>query len=165
MLLNGPLRPLLKWPGLSKWRKAMPVALAGALAIGAVAGLAGMASFSPEPAGPDTIKLLAILLLVPALGEELLFRWLLYPRSGLPGRKLLVILSVSLFVLWHPLQVWSGLGPAWSGIFLDPVFLVCVALLGSTVAMLRERTGSIWPPVLFHWMIVAAWKLGFGGPF
>nr|WP_247711238.1 CPBP family glutamic-type intramembrane protease [Qipengyuania vesicularis] len=111
------------------------------------------------------MTILATIFVVPALGEELLFRWALFPRQGVRHRWLLVTLSVALFVLWHPLQAWTGLGPVWSELFLHPAFLACVAILGVTLAALRDASSSLWPPIFFHWAVVAAWKLLFGGPF
>lgn len=50
--------------------------------------------------------------------------------------------------------------PRWSAIFLDPRFLVVVAVL----VRVYRASGSIWPCVLIHWSVVAAWKLLFAGP-
>jgi predicted Abi (CAAX) family protease len=68
-----------------------------------------------------------------------------------------------LFVLWHPPQ---GLifGPHWAAIMLNPWFLACVGALGFASARLYLRTGSIWPSVLLHWLVVVAWKALLGGP-
>ena len=65
------------------------------------------------------------LLLMPALGEELLFRVALLP---------------------HP----SGAPDPW------PFLLQC-ALLGLACVLAYASTGSLWPPVLIHWLAVAAW--------
>ncbi|TMM48418.1 CPBP family intramembrane metalloprotease [Qipengyuania marisflavi] len=115
-------------------------------------------TFSPAELNPSALSTALMLLLVPALAEELLFRWLLFPRTGIRAHKALVGMSVALFVLWHPVQAWSGLGPAWSAIFLKPGFLMAVAVLGVTLAALRLKTNNLWPCILFHWLVVCAWK-------
>ena len=165
MPYGGPLWPLLKWPDAKRWQKSACPAVIGTLAIGLIASLGGIAQYDSEALSLDTLGVLAMLFVIPAFGEELLFRWLLFPRAGLRLRSILMTGSVGLFVLWHPLQAWTGLGPTWSGLFLNPAFLACVAVFGVTLALLRGASGSLWPPVLFHWIVVAAWKLVFGGPF
>lgn len=128
-----------------------------------------------------------IALVVPAFAEEIVFRVLLPPaltlflppfmgevteRSEVDGgeserpRRVLApfsiggagpALALGLFVLWHPLQVWLGL-PLAQSLFLDPVFLLITALLGGACAVSYHRTGSIWPAVLMHWVVVLVWK-------
>jgi len=100
------------------------------------------------------------LLLMPALGEELLFRVALLPHpAGMPDPWRFWAwgaLNVGLFVLYHPLAalLWDRRRPA---IFHDPRFLLQCALLGSACVVAYAATGSLWPPVLIHWLAVAAW--------
>jgi len=68
-----------------------------------------------------------------------------------------------LFVAWHPVQA-LGFGPPWAAMFLEPAFLVAVSVLGILLAKLYLDTGSLWPPVVAHWLVVLIWKLVFGGP-
>ena len=114
----------------------------------------------------DTSGLLAlagVAFFAPALGEELLFRAMLLPREEEGSATLASILSVVLFVLWHPFQALI-FGVEAVPIFIDPWFLCAVAALGIALANIYRRTGSIWPCVLLHWFIVLAWKAFFGGP-
>ena len=109
-----------------------------------------------------SLGLAATLFVMPALGEELLFRGLLIPRDRAgPGW---IALSVLLFVLWHPLQAVT-IGPPWAAAFLDPWFLACVAILGLALARIYSVTRSLWPCIVGHWLIVLGWKAMFGGPF
>ncbi|MFM7640529.1 MAG: type II CAAX prenyl endopeptidase Rce1 family protein, partial [Cyanobium sp.] len=108
----------------------------------------------------------AALLVVPALGEELLFRALLLP-SPLEGVAPLalapwVALSVGLFVAWHGLtmRLRRHALPFSPG---DPRFLTQVAVLGLACALAYVVSGSLWPPVLIHWLAVVVWRLGLGG--
>lgn len=49
-------------------------------------------------------------------------------------------------------------------VFLELRFLLCAGLLGLACALMRYRTGSLWPPVAFHALAVWAWLAFLGGP-
>ncbi|HHG2225342.1 TPA: type II CAAX prenyl endopeptidase Rce1 family protein, partial [Synechococcus sp. WH 5701] len=151
-----------------------PAALGRALAILAVyAALAlplGWRSgfLSPwrlEALGP---ALLAIpgLLLMPALGEELLFRVALLPHplegDSLAGAVAWGALSVGLFVLYHPVAARCWYPPG-RGVFRDGRFLSQCTLLGMACVLAYGATGSLWPPVLLHGLAVTLWLWGLGG--
>ena len=127
-----------------------------------VAHFGGIARLQAPSDAVTVVQLAAILLLMPALGEELLFRGLLIPREG--RKASWMTLSVLLFVLWHPLQAVT-IGPPWAEAFLDPWFLSAVAILGIALARIYAATGSLWPCVFAHWLVVLGWKTLFGGPF
>jgi predicted Abi (CAAX) family protease len=94
---------------------------------------------------------------IPALGEELVFRgWL---RKGAP---LGAIASLLAYILWHPVQTWLHL-PFGRPEFLDPRFLSLIAWLGLACTLSRIRSGSIWPAVIIHWGVVVVWKALYGG--
>ncbi len=100
-----------------------------------------------------------VALLVPALAEELVFRVSLPwcgRALGLPAR-LADLAAIALFVIWHPLQVWLGL-PFAQPVFLDPAFLSIAGGLGLICMISYRRSGSIWPAVLMHWIVVISWK-------
>jgi predicted Abi (CAAX) family protease len=63
---------------------------------------------------------------------------------------------VGLFVVYHPLaaRLWDRRQPA---VFDDPRFLLQCALLGSACVLAYGASGSLWAPVLIHWLAVAAW--------
>jgi len=100
------------------------------------------------------------LLLMPALGEELLFRVALLPHpagAAEPWRFWAWgALNVGLFVLYHPLaaRLWDRRQPQ---VFHDPRFLLQCALLGTACVLAYAASGSLWPPVLIHWLAVTAW--------
>jgi predicted Abi (CAAX) family protease len=48
-------------------------------------------------------------------------------------------------------------------VFLDPVFLVLATLLGFVCTLAYLRSGSIWVPILFHWLTVVVWIMFLGG--
>jgi predicted Abi (CAAX) family protease len=109
---------------------------------------------------------MAGLLLMPALGEELLFRVLLIPTQGegFPWSAQLawMLLSLGLFVLYHPLaaRLWY---PQARALFNDPRFLVQATLLGVACSLAYGLTGSLWTPVLIHWLAVVIWLEPFRG--
>lgn len=128
----------------------------------ATAWAGGLLRPTPPPPTADLLQLAAVLFIAPALLEELLFRGLLIRRDR--HRRWQLLLSTALFVLWHPLQVVT-IGPPWARAFLDPAFLLAVAVLGLANARLYAATGSLWPPVALHWLVVLTWKALLGGPF
>ena len=109
---------------------------------------------------PGFLALAAAAVLVPALGEELVFRGLLQPRrlSG-AWAYLGAVLSLGLFTLWHPIQVWTGWFTG-QAVFLDPGFLIVVAGLGLACTLSIHRSGSLWPAIAMHWIVVVVWKAG-----
>lgn len=106
---------------------------------------------TPDPSG--LLAIAAVAFLVPALAEELIFRVVLGGRTG----QIRAGLAILAFMLWHPVQVWLGL-PMAQPVFVEPGFLVITALLGLTCTLLYRRSGSIWPPILLHWLLVVAGK-------
>ena len=112
---------------------------------------------------PDAfLRVAAIALLIPALGEELVFRGILQPARMSTTKDFAVsALSLAAFVLWHPVQVWLGL-PMAQPVFTEPAFLTLVAVLGALCTALTHRTGSLWPAMALHWVVVVGWKAGTG---
>ncbi len=151
-----------------------PAALGRALAILAIyAALAlplGWRSgfLSPwrlEAFGP-ALRAIPGLLLMPALGEELLFRVALLPHPlegvSLAGAVAWGALSVGLFVLYHPVAARCWYPPG-RGVFRDARFLMQCALLGAACVLVYGATGSIWPPLLLHALAVTLWLWALGG--
>jgi predicted Abi (CAAX) family protease len=112
----------------------------------------------PNPAPRSELLVLSLsAFLIPALGEELVFRgWL---RRGLP---IAAVASLLAYILWHPAQELLNL-PFGRPEFLDPRFLSLIAWLGLACTLSRIRSGSIWPAVIIHWGAVVVWKALYGG--
>ncbi|MEO1001742.1 MAG: CPBP family glutamic-type intramembrane protease [Cyanobacteria bacterium J06638_7] len=112
------------------------------------------------PPLPRLLPRAAGLLLFPSLVEELIFRVALlpHPLEGEPAARLLAwsALSVGMFVLYHPLaaRLWYRQARP---LFDDPRFLVQCTLLGLACALVYVVTGSLWPPLLIHWLAVLVW--------
>ncbi len=92
-----------------------------------------------------------------------MFRGLLSPARGETRRPALAIAAgLTLFIGWHVL-LGLVIAPA-ATVFLEPRFLLCAGLLGLACALMRYRTGSLWPAVAFHGLSVWAWQGFLGGP-
>lgn len=100
----------------------------------------------------------------PALLEEILFRvFFLQPTKNLTQISLLlVIINLLLFVLYHPLNAMTFF-PQGKETFTDSTFLGLAALLGLICLITYWQSGSLWLPVLIHWIIVLTWLICFGG--
>ncbi|MDR7116768.1 type II CAAX prenyl endopeptidase Rce1 family protein [Caulobacter sp. BE254] len=137
--------------------------LVAAVTGGAMAALGfstGLYAVTPtEPGLP--LRLLTVLF-VPALGEEIPFRGLLVPARDEAARpRTAITLSTALYVAWHPLETLTFLPKA--TMFLRPDFLACTAILGLGCALMRWRTGSLWPAVILHGGFVVVWQTWLGG--
>ena len=127
-----------------------------------VASAFGLAHFTPRSA-PEIALIAVHALFVPALGEEFVFRAMLAPsRDEAPNALRPIALSVILFTAWHVVE--TSFLPGSAATFLRVDFLALAALLGLLCAILRWRSGSIWPAVVLHWIVVVAWQGWFGGP-
>lgn len=106
------------------------------------------------------LRAAVFLLLMPSLTEELLFRVLLlpHPLEGTNPFSTVAwgVLSVGLFVAYHPLagRTWYRPGRE---VFEDPRFLVQCSVLGVACVVAYAFTGSLWAPVLIHWLAVTTW--------
>lgn len=132
--------------------------LATMMLIGFVTGL-----YRLQPPEPGLALRVLVVFFVPALGEEIPFRGLLTPGPNDSARpRLEIALSTSLYTLWHVFEAVTFL-PAAAPIFLRPDFLLCCAVLGLGCAVMKRRTGSIWPAVILHWALVVIWQTWLGG--
>ena len=100
----------------------------------------------------------------PSLGEEMVFRGLAIPDRQETTRPCLTLASVTVvFTAWHAVEAMTFL-PKAEPLFLRPDFLACAAMLGLGCGLMRWRTGSLWPAVLLHWLVVLVWQTWLGGP-
>jgi predicted Abi (CAAX) family protease len=102
-------------------------------------------------------------LLAPAFGEEVVFRGLLVPsraESAKPAPQ--IALATSAFIAWHLVEAKLIL-PTAATLFERPDFLACAGLVGLGCAVIRWRTGSVWPAVTLHWLMVTIWQTWLGG--
>jgi predicted Abi (CAAX) family protease len=154
-------RSLLTWPEANGWAQCVFIGALSLLLIGGLAGFGGLLTWQPRLAGWP-LRLVSVMC-VPAFSEELVFRGLLIPDKGELRRPILWIApAILFFVTWHVFEALVLLPGA--ALFLQPVFLLCAGILGTGCALMRYRTGSIWPAVILHGLLVWAWQVFFGGP-
>lgn len=147
-------------------RSLLVLAVYGAVALplGLASGFLTLPWHWPPPG--EAFPRVAGLLLLPALVEELLFRVLLIPHpiEGIPWWPQLAwsAFSLGLFVLYHPVaaRLWY---PRARVLFHDPRFLEQATLLGLACTLAYGCTGSLWPPLLIHWLAVVIWLELFRG--
>lgn len=103
------------------------------------------------------------LLVAPSLVEEFFFRAVLLPhpleRISRKTRFFWISVSLTVYVVMHPINgMISG-----RLVFLDPSFLILATLLGIVCTITYLKSGSIWPPILIHWLTVVVWIMFLGG--
>jgi predicted Abi (CAAX) family protease len=140
----------------------LPIFAVAALLLGIGGGVLKLGFAEPE----WPIFFLISVLVSPALLEELIFRGLLIPRDtarrGQRRTWLVIGWSTALYVLAHPLGALTT-SPGARSFFLDPVFLIIVALLGITCGYSYVISRSLWVPILIHWLTVVIWVIFLGG--
>lgn len=117
---------------------------------------------------PTLAGIAAAAFVAPALIEESVYRVCLLPHPAepvsAPVRWLWGIAGLALFVAAHPLGALRlPPGSARRAAFTDPAFLLLAALLGAACTIAYLRSGSLWPPVALHWILVVVWLIGLGG--
>jgi len=132
--------------------------------IGLTSGL--LRPTSPHLPVADALWASLLMLIHPALVEEVVFRGLLLPRNPrTTSRTLLVAIAaaaLALYVASHPLNAWL-FRPDVLGVFASPAYLVLAALLGLACTVAYFISRSIWPPVAIHWLTVMLWIWFLGG--
>lgn len=112
------------------------------------------------------LRLVARVLVVPALLEEGFWRVLLlpHPTEMISDRKRwqIGLPMLGLFVLMHPLNAIT-VYPAAFATFTNPVFLLSAALLGLVCTVVYWQSGSWWLIAVIHWLVVTLWLLFLGG--
>lgn len=112
------------------------------------------------------VGILATALLMPAVTEELFFRVLLLPRStenvSASALWLWGCISLVLFIAYHPLNALSFF-PRGLKTFFNWIFLLLAALLGIVCTLAYLQSGSLWTPVVIHWLVVVVWLILLGG--
>ena len=121
-------------------------------------------NWKPQPV-TTVFRVTIASLIAPAILEELFFRFVLLPDPfGVSFKTYLwrSLLSLFLFIIYHPLNALTFF-PQGRNVFFNYIFLVLAASLGIVCTTTYWQTGSIWLPVLIHWITVAVWLSYFGG--
>jgi predicted Abi (CAAX) family protease len=148
-------------PDRRGWLESAVVSLAALATIGVIAFAAGLVHWQPRFDGWP-LRLISVMI-VPAFAEELVFRGLLIPAKGESRYPVgWSLAGIAAFVVWHVIEATTFLPKA--HLFLTAPFLLCAGVLGGACAIIRYRTGSLWPAVLLHGLVVFAWQTALGGP-
>jgi predicted Abi (CAAX) family protease len=153
---------LTTWPDAAGWAFSAAVGAATLAAVGAVGFSSGLYALGPANLDGMPVRLLTVLI-APAFGEEAVFRGLLVPSRGEMDKPTpLIVLVTLVFIAWHLVEAKLIL-PAAASLFQRPDFLVCAGLVGLGCAVVRWRTGSLWPAIALHWVMVTIWQTWLGG--
>lgn len=105
-------------------------------------------------------------LLTPAISEELFFRVLLlpHPQENVTTAEIWFwgSMSLILFIIYHPLNGVTFF-PSARKTFFNPVFLLLATVLGIACSVVYVQSGSLWLPVIIHWLVVVVWLVFLGG--
>ncbi len=158
---------LMTAPGARAWGACAMVFVAFVVCAGGVGVMGGLLRASlPHLAARDALATAAMVLVHPALTEEIVFRGLLLPRdAGAISRRrwwLVAGVALALYVAAHPINALL-LRPEVARVFTSPLYLTLVTLLGIACTAAYVVSRSIWPPVVLHWLTVLAWLWFFGG--
>jgi len=166
MLLNRIIPAMTTIPSLHSWLTTGAGCLLLALLIVPIGFAIGFLKWDVIRSPPIIGSVVAIALVAPGITEELLFRVVLLPHpseSVSPfGFGLWISISLGLFILYHPLNALTFY-PAGNPTFMRPGFLFLALLLGMDCTLAYLQTGSLWLPVLIHWLAVVIWLLLLGG--
>ena len=106
------------------------------------------------------------LVIFPCIPEEIFFRGLLLPHKKhnikFPNYFVYSVVSIILFVAWHPFNAYLFNNSA-IPLFTDLYFLLIVFLLGIVCTITYLQSGSLWIPILLHWLTVFSWVFFLGG--
>lgn len=149
-------------PSLTDWLWAIALFLAFSLLYLPIGLASGFLKVDVQFSQKTIATVVPGTLLMPGLFEELIYRVLLIPHAIETVTPVIWWLSVGLswllFISSHPLNPFAN-----HGTFKNPIFLIGAALLGIACTISYIQSGSLWPPVLIHWLIVVVWLLALGG--
>jgi len=112
---------------------------------------------------------------IPSAIEELAVRDALIPGKAEQSNKQKDLtwsaISLLIYIFYHLpgglaadfISDLMGHDTAYFMTFTNPIFLIETGLLGICCTIIYLRTRSIWPSIIFHWLVVVAWLLFLGG--
>lgn len=112
---------------------------------------------------------------IPSAIEELVVRAAIIPgiaeRSNRQKNLTWSAISLLIYIVYHLpgglaadfINGLMGNQTAYFMTFANPIFLIETGLLGLCCTIIYLRTRSIWPSIIFHWLVVVAWLIFLGG--
>lgn len=151
------------WPDRAGWWFCFQISAASLALIAAIGFSTGYYRLGVVNLDGMPLRLLSVIV-VPALGEEAVFRGLLLPDAAETRRPMLWLIGSTLvYSAWHVVEALTFM-PKAAPIFTRPDFLAITFVLGLACALMRRRTGSLWPAVALHWLLVTLWQTFLGAP-
>ena len=126
---------------------------------------ANFLKFQPLTFKTQIARIVFTAFFTPALLEEIVFRISLLPQ---PSHNLLhlpwvaIAINVPIFVAYHPLNALIFF-PQGQKTFFNDTFLSLAGLLGFICIIAYWQSGSLWLPVILHWIVVITWLVILGG--
>jgi predicted Abi (CAAX) family protease len=162
-ILQRLTRAILTLPTWKDWIWAIAMLCLYGLVYLPIGVATGFLDWQVQSSGWMILSVTAGALWMPGLTEELLFRVLLIPHPTEPVQPAVrwfwSCFGWVAFLLYHPFNIQFG-APVF---FSAPVFLLGTGLLGILCTIAYLRSGSLWLPVVLHWLIVVVWLLLLGG--
>ena len=121
--------------------------------------------FQLLPSNTKIRRIVVTAFFTPALLEEIVFRIFLLPQ---PTRDLsqlswiAIAINIAIFVTYHPLNALTFF-PQGQKTFFNYTFLSLAGLLGFICIIAYWQSGSLWLPVILHWIVVITWLVILGG--
>ena len=85
------------------------------------------------------------------------------PTQNLPQLPwIATVINLSIFIAYHPLNALIFFTQA-RKTFFDYTFLSLAGLLGFICILAYWQSGSLWLPVMLHWIVVITWLAILGG--
>lgn len=127
----------------------------------------GFLKVEPLPVSWQTIgRTTAVTFFMPGIVEEVLFRVLLLPH---PVEKVSVAVQLywgaaglAIYIAAHPLYALTRSSVVMAT-YKNLIFLMLTGLLGLVCTISYYWSGSLWSPVVLHWLTAAAWLQLLGG--
>ena len=95
--------------------------------------------------------------------EEIIFRGLFLPHKSRAISRVKIryysIFSIFMFMVWHPAIAFLYFRST-EHLFFDPIFLSIVTLMAIANTITYLRSGSLWIPILIHWVTICIWIFG-----
>ncbi len=153
---------LTTWPTPRGWALSAAIGATTLAVLGAIGFSTGL--YALHPANTTNLAFrLAETFVAPAIGEELVFRGLLIPGRAESSKFIgALLVSTVIFIGWHIVEAETFLCAA-APMFLRADFLTIAGTLGIGCAIVRWLTGSLWPAVALHWIMVGIWQTWLGG--
>lgn len=154
-------------PAAGAWLRCGAIYAAYVIVAAALGWATGFLKFELMSGSAKLFILVPLIVLIrPALLEEVVFRGMLFPHPREVASRGRVLLaggfSLSIFVVMHPVNGMFVRHEAFIA-FTHPVFLTLAALLGLACMIAYRISASLWPSILMHWMTVVVWTMFLGG--